>query len=310
MPDPADLRRHIHDDAADAEWEQKRQARLNKVEQARAEERDERQRGQAVQALREALHAFDDAFQGAVDSGQCLDGKAMLRHAKAVAAALQAWGALASNFKAARKLIAWAEGDRWAPAEYLPVAKGLLEQALTGAEEKELLELVGGIFGKPRLRPLWVKLLPSLCRALDPKSYKHLWVKKKPIAKDPTAPRNDCAQTLSTLEKAYLPLVRAGGKSTDHTTVAKLQVVANELLFDGQKVPLDLTPEGKADALAFLRQVVGQKGNWISGPDIGKAENKEGVRFDRVYKKLPDPIRELIESDRRKGYRLRPSTAN
>jgi hypothetical protein len=70
-------------------------------------------------------------------------------------------------------------------------------------------------------------------------------------------------------------------------------------------VPLDFTPERTCYALAFLGELLKEPGNWKSSPDIGKATKNEGVRFDRIYKNLPDPIKSEIDSDRRKGYRVR-----
>ena len=92
----------------------------------------------------------------------------------------------------------------------------------------------------------------------------------------------------------------------------RLAVEKGELLLDGKPVLLDFTTEKKEDALAFFRQVIGQRGGWISSTEIGRNEKKEGVRFDRVYRheKLPAQVKELIESDRRKGYRLRPNNAD
>jgi hypothetical protein len=88
----------------------------------------------------------------------------------------------------------------------------------------------------------------------------------------------------------------------------KLAVKNGEVLLDGEPVPLDFTPEKKEDAMAFFRQVIGQRGGWISGPEIGLNEGREGARFDRVYhhKNMPPQVKALIVSDRRKGYRLRP----
>jgi hypothetical protein len=67
-----------------------------------------------------------------------------------------------------------------------------------------------------------------------------------------------------------------------------------------------MTPERTEDALAFLGELLKDPGNWKSGrSDIAKATFREGTRFDLVFKALPPEIKSLIESDRRKGYRLR-----
>jgi len=46
------------------------------------------------------------------------------------------------------------------------------------------------------------------------------------------------------------------------------------------------------------------RGNWLSSPEIGKQTNKEGTRFDLIFKALPKPIKSRIESNKRKGYRI------
>jgi hypothetical protein len=100
-----------------------------------------------------------------------------------------------------------------------------------------------------------------------------------------------------------------GGKdavaaSESRGTSNRLCVEGRMVYLDGRPVPLGLTPETTDDALAFLSALLNEPGNWKSGRDIGKETKREGVRFDRVLKKLPDPIKSHIESDRRKGYRL------
>jgi hypothetical protein len=85
----------------------------------------------------------------------------------------------------------------------------------------------------------------------------------------------------------------------------RLRVEGQSVYLDNRPVPLDMTAEKKDDVLAFLGRLLSEPGNWMSGHDIGKATQREGVRFDRVRKALPPEIQSLIESDRRKGYRLR-----
>jgi hypothetical protein len=52
----------------------------------------------------------------------------------------------------------------------------------------------------------------------------------------------------------------------------------------------------------FLRELLREPGNWKSSSDIGQATQLKGVRFDRVLRVLPSPIKSEIESNRRKGY--------
>lgn len=86
----------------------------------------------------------------------------------------------------------------------------------------------------------------------------------------------------------------------------RLQIKRKTVYLDGEPVPLGLTCEGAEEALDFLRELIKDPGDWKSGTDIGKATMRENVRFDRVLKRLPEVIKALIETDRRKGNRLRP----
>lgn len=85
----------------------------------------------------------------------------------------------------------------------------------------------------------------------------------------------------------------------------RLKIDGQIVLFDGQVVPLQFTGEKKENALAFLRELLAIPGDWKSGPEIGRATNIVGVRFDRVYRDLPPKIKAQIESSRMKGYRLK-----
>lgn len=114
------------------------------------------------------------------------------------------------------------------------------------------------------------------------------------------------AQWLYALNKGFAEQAQAP-VSTDpsQTKGIRIRIVAKAVFVDGQAVPLNCTLESTDDALAFLGELLKEPGNWMSSRDIGKAAQKEGVRFDRTYKRLPEPIKSLLESDRRKGYRVR-----
>jgi hypothetical protein len=105
-------------------------------------------------------------------------------------------------------------------------------------------------------------------------------------------------------------VIEAKAPATDPTTTITQQtpiaIDGVRLLLHGKPIDLDLTPQRTEDALDFIREVIRNPESWVSGPEIGKAVNKEGVRFDRVFKSLPGDIKTLIEATRRKGYRLRP----
>src|SRR5262249_13586541 len=52
----------------------------------------------------------------------------------------------------------------------------------------------------------------------------------------------------------------------------RLRIKGQSVLLDGEPVPLDMTPEGRAKALCFLKHLIKEGGDWISGGDIDRAE--------------------------------------
>jgi hypothetical protein len=71
------------------------------------------------------------------------------------------------------------------------------------------------------------------------------------------------------------------------------------ITLDGQPYPA--TP---AQAV-FFEALVQVRGHWRSGPYLRQhCDELEGARVDRVCKSLPSPLRELIEVEKGKGYRL------
>jgi hypothetical protein len=89
-------------------------------------------------------------------------------------------------------------------------------------------------------------------------------------------------------------------------------MVREVVLLDGEQVSLELVGEGLRAALCYLGHLLRVQGQWISGGEINAAERQRrneglaGQRWDRVRSRLPEQIRSLIKSDRRKGYRLTP----
>jgi hypothetical protein len=106
--------------------------------------------------------------------------------------------------------------------------------------------------------------------------------------------------------KAVLKSFRELRETKPAAAKQRLEIEGNTVRVDGKIIRLDMTKETAEDALAFLRQLLAEPGNWQSSPDIGKATHREGVRFDLLRKKLPDEIKWIIESKTRKGFRLRP----
>jgi hypothetical protein len=85
---------------------------------------------------------------------------------------------------------------------------------------------------------------------------------------------------------------------------APIRVEGRQVFVEGEPVPLGMTPDKAADALAFLKQLLREPGNWQSSAEIGEATKREGVRFDRTCKNLPAKIRHFIQSSTRKGFRI------
>jgi hypothetical protein len=79
----------------------------------------------------------------------------------------------------------------------------------------------------------------------------------------------------------------------------RLEVRGTAVFLDGKLVPWDLTAQAQEDAIRYVQALIDANGNWISGPDI-----EAGTRWDRIRQKLPQSIRSLTETDRRKGNRL------
>ncbi|HJT76349.1 MAG TPA: hypothetical protein VJ739_04030, partial [Gemmataceae bacterium] len=82
---------------------------------------------------------------------------------------------------------------------------------------------------------------------------------------------------------------------------------------DGAAVPLDeMTGPAREGALCLLGHLMRAGGGYVSSTEIDRAERARpggiwGRRWDRVRDSLPDRLRRLTESDRRKGYRLAPA---
>jgi hypothetical protein len=77
--------------------------------------------------------------------------------------------------------------------------------------------------------------------------------------------------------------------------------IRNDIVYlDDVLVPLDGTVEACEEIRRYLGALLQQPpGQWVSGSEIDK-----GVRWDRVRKRLPPILQNLIETNRRKGYRL------
>ena len=96
------------------------------------------------------------------------------------------------------------------------------------------------------------------------------------------------------------------------TKTSPLVIDGNRILVNGTPIAIDMTPNRAADVRTFLAALIVARGNWISSSEINEVEEKKmhgrpGVRWDRILKALPAEITTYIESNRRKGYRIRVS---
>ena len=94
---------------------------------------------------------------------------------------------------------------------------------------------------------------------------------------------------------------------------ARIEVRGTEVLLDGQVVPLNVVAESRGAILCLLRHLLAAKGDWRTGRQLddceqaGPCTDHIGVRWDRVRRRLPDPLKALTEPHCPKGFRLLPS---
>jgi hypothetical protein len=161
----------------------------------------------------------------------------------------------------------------------------------------------------------WYRSLPALCRHFSARGDR--WKSAKLPSKWDTGLRQELlifrsrpqrlAQEMSwVVGPIGQPPSKAATLTSGADSQPQLRVQDRTVYLDGRAVPLDFTPERTDDALAFLGELLKQPGNWMSSADIGKATHREGLRFDRVFRDLPTAIKSQLESNRRKGYRVRP----
>jgi hypothetical protein len=91
--------------------------------------------------------------------------------------------------------------------------------------------------------------------------------------------------------------------------VSPIVIDGQRVQVNGRFISLNVTEERLEDILHFLNQLIANLGNWVSGPDISKAAPNrydERFRWDRLQRSLPPIIQKHIQTDRRKGKRLKP----
>jgi hypothetical protein len=143
----------------------------------------------------------------------------------------------------------------------------------------------------------------------DPSSYQAGLTAELARAGGPREFRPDRVEL--TTRPIRVPTAGVASQPDQRQPVSRLQIDGDSVLLNGNSVSFDLTPEAREKALVFLRHLIGANGNWVSGGDIDRAEQAKprglpGTRWDRVRCTLPETLQTIIESNRRKGYRIRP----
>jgi hypothetical protein len=106
-------------------------------------------------------------------------------------------------------------------------------------------------------------------------------------------------------EAASVPPTPALGETPAKLPRPALEIKDGMVYRNGNAVALGMTNYRAGLAVTFLRELLKEPGNWKSSRDIALATKTEGTRYDRIYKDLPIAIKSYIESNRRKGYRVR-----
>jgi hypothetical protein len=117
----------------------------------------------------------------------------------------------------------------------------------------------------------------------------------------------ECLEAL-TIRRAALPVKTVHPRRRQ----CRLSIKGVAVHLDGNPLCLGDTSDARAAAVCFLTHLLRAKGNWLSGSEVDEAEEQRGgaslagTRWDRVRRRLPESVRELIESSPMKGFRLAP----
>jgi hypothetical protein len=93
----------------------------------------------------------------------------------------------------------------------------------------------------------------------------------------------------------------------------RLEIQGSTVKLDGQTVPLNLTSRSRAAVICLLTHLLAARGDWRSQSELYQMEgavpcrDHVGIRWYRIVALLPATLRALIETNRRKGNRLRPT---
>src|SRR5262249_27253420 len=85
-------------------------------------------------------------------------------------------------------------------------------------------------------------------------------------------------RTLAQLPRASGQAVSLFGSETPPPPpkVARLRIEGEQIVLDGEVVPLDCGNETRADVLLYLAYLIAADGKWVSAADVDKAETKKG----------------------------------
>ena len=89
------------------------------------------------------------------------------------------------------------------------------------------------------------------------------------------------------------------GRSLAPTTAVQVDFEDSSIIVRGRCYVVDLQP------LRLMKLLIERSGAWVSSTSLAEDPLFAGVRIDRLCKRLPPAVQELIESQRGKGYRLR-----
>jgi hypothetical protein len=90
----------------------------------------------------------------------------------------------------------------------------------------------------------------------------------------------------------------------------RLQIVDGALCLDGAPVAVEATAEGRSAVFAILADLLAHPLQWRTGAEIAEAAPMDVIldarHIGRHLKPLPDAVRALIQTNRKKGSRVVP----
>jgi hypothetical protein len=123
----------------------------------------------------------------------------------------------------------------------------------------------------------------------------------------PSELRNSACDVRDGLIRQHVLRERQKASAPDvRRPACRLAIVENEVFLDGKPVDLNLTAEANGEAVLFLSELLNYPRQWRSTAEIQEAKPKLLGRLGRLRNKLPEALKQLVESSSRKGFRLKP----